>query len=305
MIAQHAGTRDAVSRAMIFAHWDPNGLIDDHVLYAIEQYRPWVSTLVFVTTHYHRRCRTLESLCDKVISRKNEGFDLLSWRVGLESIDVAEFDEVVFTNDSIYGPLQPMSHVFLKQHVTGGDIWGMTISEEHDRHLQSYFFAMKRDVLLSDMGRDLWSGVMPTKRQRDLIEVYEMRILKEFEREGYSVRAIFDGADVPALPIAEKAANILRWPPRLGAVRRHLECLKHRPYNPTHLQWRQCVDSGVPFLKVDLFRDNPNHIRLNRILRWVREHTAYPVELIERHQSRLKRQALIGIPGHSRGSDHP
>jgi len=292
MITQRSCTTDGINRAMVFAHWDPNGLVDDHVVYAIEKYRPWVSTLVFVTTNYQRRCRKIESLCDKVITRANEGFDLLSWRVGLESIEVDDYDEVVFTNDSIYGPLHPLADVFGRQQVTGGDIWGMTISEEHERHLQSYFFAMKRDVLLSDVGRDLWNGIVPMRRQRDVIEVYEMRILKEFEREGYSVRAIFDGADVPTLPLRDKVANIFRWPPRLRRMRRHLRCLKHGPYNPTHLQWRQCVELGVPFLKVDLFRDNPNHLRLSRIREWVKKHSTYPVELILRHQSRLKRQRM-------------
>ena len=83
MITRPKSEPGAVSRAMVFAHWDPHGLIDDHVLHAIRGYRPWVSKLVFVTTNYTRRCRELESLCDTVITRSNEGFDILSWKVGL------------------------------------------------------------------------------------------------------------------------------------------------------------------------------------------------------------------------------
>lgn len=289
MIVQEACTNDFADRAMIFAHWDPNGLIDDHVLYALERYRPWVSTLVFVSTNYRRKCRALEQLCDRVIARENVGFDLFSWKVGLEAIEVERFDEIIFTNDSIYGPLKPLDSVFRRGEVTTGDLWGMTISEECERHLQSYFFAMKRRAVLSDTGKDLWTDISPEKKQRDLIEMYEMRILKDFEREGFRVRAIFDGANASELPWSEKAANLLRWPPRIGLIRKHMRCLKHRPYNPTHLQWRQCVEAGVPFLKVDLFRDNPNHIRLGRVRRWVSENTEYPLELIRRHQSRLRR----------------
>jgi lipopolysaccharide biosynthesis protein len=289
VIVQRACTDNSVDRAMIFAHWDPNGLVDDHVLYALERYRPWVSTLVFVSTNYQRKCRPLEKLCDKVIVRENTGFDLVSWKVGLEAIDADQYDEVVFTNDSIYGPLKPLDSVFLRGDVTAADLWGMTISEEHERHLQSYFFAMKRRALLSEIGKDLWTDVSPEKRQRDLVEMYEMQFLKEFERGGFRVRALFDGADAPDMPWSEKAANFLRWPPRVGLLRKHMRCLKHWPYNPTHLQWRQCMEAGVPFLKVDLFRDNPNHLRLGRVRRWIAENTDYPVDLIRRHQSRLRR----------------
>jgi len=284
-----------MKRALIYAHWDIHGLVDDHVLYSLEQYRPWVSMLVFVSSNYKRRCRKLEKICDKVISRKNEGWDYGSWKAGLAILKLGQYEEVIFTNDSVYGPFQPLKNLFTQTKIVSKDIWGITISMEHHvRHLQSYFFAMKKRVLLSPVGKNFWGDVAAVKNQRELIERFEMRNLKEFEGEGFQAAALFDGSKNPELPWSEKLANLLRGPKRFGQSRTYLKACGFKPYNPTHLQWRQCVEAGVPFLKVDLFRDNPNHLRLGPVRRWIAANTDYPADLIHRHLSRLRRCTMLG-----------
>jgi len=282
--------KDSVNRAMIYAHWDEQGLVDDHVLYSLEKYRPWVSNLVFVSTNYKRKCRGLEQLCDRVLTRENTGFDFASWKAGLGVIDVSKYQEVVFSNSSIYGPFQPMESVFARTKETSADLWGMTISEEHkERHLQTYFFAMKKRVLLSKVAKNFWNDVGPFKKKREVIELFEMRLLKEFEREGFRVSAFFDGSKCLQIPWKEKIHHLVRHPKRIRQSLAYLKACRHKPYNPTHLQWRQCLDSGAPFLKIDLLRENPNQLRRSSILRWIRENTKYPLDLIERHLSRLNR----------------
>jgi rhamnosyltransferase len=286
-------TKDEVCRAMIFAHWDRNGLVDDHVLYSLEKYRPWVSTLIFVSSNLTRTSRPLERICDVVVRRQNKGYDYGSWKKGLGLLKIPAYHEVVFTNDSIYGPLQPMQNVFLRKEVTAGDVWGMTTSHEHNqRHLQSYFFAMKRKVLLSEYGKSFWRDVGGGINQRCVVEQFEMPFLKELEQEGFKVRTFFDAGRALEIPWREKVVNLMRGPKKFRSVRRYLDACRHKPYNPTHLQWRQCVDAGVPFIKADLFRDNPNHLRIGPVRRWIAANTDYPVDLIRHHQSRLARQTL-------------
>lgn len=289
-VVRPADKKDSVNRAMIYAHWDEQGLVDDHVLYSLEKYRPWVSNLVFVSTNYKRKCRQLEQLCDKILARENTGFDFASWKAGLGVIDVSKYQEVVFSNSSIYGPFQPMESVFARTKETSADLWGMTISEEHkERHLQTYFFAMKKRVLLSEAAKRFWDDVGPFQEQRDVIELFEMRLLKELELERFRVSAFFDGAKSLKIPWREKLVNLLRHPKKIRQSRAYLKACRYMPYNPTHLQWRQCVDAGVPFLKVDLLRDNPNHLRLGPIFRWIQKNTKYPLDLMKRNLSRIKR----------------
>ena len=43
-----------VSPALIYAHWDRDGVVDPYVIHALSQYRGFVDRLVFVSTHCTR-----------------------------------------------------------------------------------------------------------------------------------------------------------------------------------------------------------------------------------------------------------
>jgi lipopolysaccharide biosynthesis protein len=278
------------NRCLIYAHWDINGFVDPYVLHALREYRSLAGRIIFVTTHYQRPCTALDDLADTVIVRDNSGYDFMSWRTGLETIDVADYEEVVFTNSSIYGPLWPMAAVFESPTARENDLWGMTTSLQHCRHLQSYFLCMSRHLLTSDFGRTLWKDIWPMKRKEDVIEAYELAWMNECLAAGFKVGALFDARQHPTVPAAEQRANIRRWPMIDRRSRRYRRGVGSPPYNPTHLQWKQLLECGVPFVKVDLLRNNPMHLDTDRILQWLETNTAYPVDGIRRHLSRMRRQ---------------
>jgi lipopolysaccharide biosynthesis protein len=278
-------------RCLIYAHWDVNGFVDPYVLHALREYRSVAGRIIFVTTHYQRPCRELAELADAVIVRDNSGYDFMSWRAGLETIDVAEYAEIVFTNSSMYGPLWPIEAVFGSPTAQDNDLWGMTISLQHRLHLQSYFLCMSRNLLTSEFGRNLWADIYPMKRKQDCIEAYELTWMSECLAAGFKVGALFDGRQHPTVPVAEQRANARRWPVADRRSRRYMRGVNTPPYNPTHLQWKQVLECGAPFVKVDLLRDNPMHLDTDRILRWIEDNTAYPVDGIRRHLGRMRRQA--------------
>lgn len=278
-------------RCLIYAHWDVNGLVDPYVLHALREYRPHVGRIVFVTTHYQRPCRQLADLVDAVAVRENSGFDFMSWQSGLAMVDVDAYDEIVFTNSSVYGPLWPMDAIFESSTALENDLWGMTISLQHNSHLQSYFLAMSRNLLATSFGRELWSDIHPMQRKGDCIEAYELTWMNECLAAGFKVGALFDARQQPTtVPIVEQMANGLHWSLVHRRCRRYRRGLLDPPYNPTHLQWKQVLEGGVPLLKVDLLRDNPMHLDIDRVLKWIEDHTAYPVDCIRRHLDRMRRQ---------------
>lgn len=277
-------------RCLIYAHWDVNGFVDPYVLHALREYRSVAGRIIFVTTHYQRPCRQLAELVDAVIVRDNSGYDFMSWRTGLETIDVAAYDEVVFTNSSVYGPLWPIDAAFESPTARDNDLWGMTISLQHRLHMQSYFLCMNRNLLSSEFGRNLWSDIYPMKRKGDVIEAYELTWMGECLAAGFKVGGLFDARQHPTVPFEEQRANIRSWPIADRRSRRYRRGVNDPPYNPTHLQWKQVLECGAPLVKVDLLRDNPMHLDTDRILRWIEDNTAYPVDDIRRHLSRMRRQ---------------
>jgi rhamnosyltransferase len=274
------------TRCLIYAHWDRDGIIDPHVIHALREYRPAVERIVFVSTHYTERNPELENLVDRVICRENLGFDFGSWQAGLESLETAEFDEVVFTNSSIYGPLWPIERVFESEAVRTADLWGMTISQQRQRHLQSYFMGMSRRLLDSPTGRSLWSDIQPFRDKAEVISAYEIRWMDRCLADGFDVRAMFDGRSCPQPSLGDWLATMIDLNPLSRDGRHYRRAARRANTNPTHMHWKQVLEAGVPFVKVDLFSRNPYCVPLPSVTRWLAAHTSYPLDLIRAHQAR-------------------
>jgi lipopolysaccharide biosynthesis protein len=278
-------------RALIYAHWDRDGVVDPYVLHALREYRAAVDRLVFVSTHCTHVPPELESLADEVIVRENTGFDFASWREGLGRLDQAAYDEILFTNSSVYGPLWPIADCLTNAAAAEADLWGMTVSLEPEVHLQSYFMGMSRRLLASGCGRRLWEGIQPVPTKRDAIRGYELRWMSECLADGFAVHAVFDGRRHPRVPLREQLANMTCWPPWQKRVRRYRRSVRQPALNPSHLHWKQVLECGSPLLKVDLLRDNPVGVDTGRIHDWLTTHTSYPVEIITAHLARMRQPA--------------
>ncbi len=92
-------------RALIYVHFDRDGIVDPYVEFALAQYRPHVDHLVFVSPSVRELTAKQKSLVDHFVSRENIGYDFGSWRDGLSTVDLDRFEEILFANDSVYGPL--------------------------------------------------------------------------------------------------------------------------------------------------------------------------------------------------------
>lgn len=278
--------------ALIYAHWDVNGLVDPYVVHAMRSYREVADRLIFVSTHYRHKNRELESLVDNLIVRPNIGFDFSSWRDGLRVLVQRNYGQVIFANSSVFGPLWSPREALFNQESRNADLWGMSISVEATVHLQSYLMVMSNRLLESTFGSHLWSEVYDLATQRDVIEAYELRWMGECEREGFRVGAMFDQRRQPRTSHSEMFAELAARPISLKRIRRHLRMWRKGAINPTHAQWLTLCKAGVPFVKVDLMRDNPCRMSLERVYSWLSENTTYPVELIKTAIARMRRQGL-------------
>lgn len=276
-------------RCLVYAHWDPNGLVDPHIIYSLRRYREAVDRIIFVSTNYQVQNPLLDELVDLLIVRENIGFDFESWRIALTQVEITEWDQVFFTNSSVYGPVWPFQKALRHSSAHDAGFWGMTISRQHSVHLQSYFMAMTREFLTSELGSGLWHRVVPVRTKLAAIEAYELAWMGTCTSAGVRVNALFDARQFPSVRLSEQLANVVRWPLRLDQIRRYRRAAVDSSSNPTHLHWKTLLECGVPFVKADLFTSNPYGIRLSRVFRWLESNTAYPTDLIRAHVARIQR----------------
>jgi len=282
-----------MARALILAHHDRDGMVDDHVVQSLRAYRVVVDHLVVVSTSARVLPDSAASLVDRFISRPNEGYDFCSWRAGLEGLGGASaFDVLLCVNDSVYGPLFDLGPALADSRLADADFGGMCLSTQDPAggsaprpHLQSWFLIFRRPVLESDAFRVFWEGVVPLDRKCDIVERYEIGLSEQLVEAGFHVGALYDQREHGPATLAEMLPHLSWRSP--GRSFRHLRKARRASHNPSELHWRRLLEAGVPFAKVSLFL--PNHYGLDRavILRGLAAQTSYDCRLIERHLHRL------------------
>ena len=103
----------------------------------------------------------LARICESVIVRENTGLDFGMWRRALADHDLSGFDELLLTNSSVVGPLQPLAPFWQTPALAGCDFWGMTDNAIPAPHLQSYFLVFRRQVIQNPRFMEFWRSVLP------------------------------------------------------------------------------------------------------------------------------------------------
>lgn len=293
-----------MGRALIFAHFDPHGIVDNYVLHALACYRQYFELVHFVTTSPLDRAQTasVASLVDKVIVRSNIGYDFMSWRVGFEALPKhARFDDVVFANDSCYGPCSDLSVSWARVAKLDADLWGASLNHQFRPHVQSFFMGFGRRLLQSGFARRFWQtvDVIPDKMQ--LIFAYEVGLSARVEAEGYRIggvvafprlskafkrRVTADNASTTDAAWAAEAAEYIR---------------QEQVLNPVQLCWAEALRTGLPFVKVELLRDNPLHANIHAVHDMIKAARWYDVQLISRHLERTVHAGRFPPTDHTNG----
>lgn len=232
----------------LFAHWDPHGIVDDYVLHYLRAIADQGFAIRLATTSAKPDLASLErarAVCDQVIWRRNVGVDFGSWRDAERSAArLAEFDEVLLTNDSVFGPVHDLGPALAQTRVEPATLWGLTDNLENGPHLQSYFLVVPGETLRSRLFRRFWAGLTPLANKWSVIHRYEGGLSRKVLESGGTIRAVYPVEQV--LELARALGDDFQY-------RRDLE--EGRAMNSTLLAWDLLVrDRGFPLIKTDVFK---------------------------------------------------
>ena len=281
----------ASKRAIVFVHYDAGGDVDPHVIHALAAYRRVAERLVVVSNSSRRLPAAAAALVDTFVPRTNVGYDFCGWRDGLATLERNDFDEVICVNDSVYGPLFDLNPVLERGRATEADMWGMVLSDQAAHrgqpripHVQSWFFAMRRRLLISSAYERFWSRVEPLVSKRGIIDRYEVGLSRDVTAAGLRIAGIYDATCTGRVTLGELLPHLsLRDPRRSWRLVRKG---RRRSHNPSELVWWRLLEAGVPYVKVGLFRVNHYGVDLRRVLACLRQDTPYDVGLIDAHSAR-------------------
>ena len=283
--------RRTVRRAIVFAHFDPDGCFDPHVHHALAAYRLLAERLVVVSNSARSLPTPLAELVDDFVPRANVGYDFGAWRDWLDRLLPGDHDEVICVNDSVYGPLFDLQPAVDDVRVAAADLWGMVLSDQNTSraaarvaHVQSWFMGMRRPLLESDAFALFWRNLGRPTTKREIVEQLEIGFSAQMAAAGFRIAGLYDAPTAGPVTLGEV------WPqlsPRHPARSwRLLRKSRRTPHNPSELVWWRLWEAGVPYIKVGLFRVNHYGHDLGRVLAELRRRTGYDSGLIHGHLGR-------------------
>jgi rhamnosyltransferase len=236
----------AMRRVAVFAHYDRQNTIKRYILRHLAALREVCDEIHFASTS-QLAAGELAKLDGLVASRRlcdNAGYDFGMWAQMIAPLHLQDWDELVLTNSSVFGPVSPLAQVFARMSDIACDFWGMTDSLELEYHIQSFFLVFRKPILTSGKLEEFFASVLPYRHKWQVIRSYELGLTHFFLDEGF----------IPAV-VASAIGNDLR----LGVC------------NPCMRAPVRLIDLGVPYVKVELLA--PIRVRMAFL--------GYPLDLLE------------------------
>lgn len=259
---------DGGKRVLIYVVYDRRGDVEAYIPYALGKLRDHCDHVLVVVNGELTEAGSavLGPVSDEILVRENRGFDITGYKEGLDHLGdrLHDWDEVILANDTWFGPIGDFAPLFDRMDHRPLHFWGMT---DHPRvephpftgeeylayHLQSYWMAVRRDMILSEEWRAYWRDLPPLESYSDAVSKHEAVFTEEFVELGFVAEVAF-----PSL--TDKIEN--------NAV----------------LYAEQLIEAGCPTLKRRPFFQWPPFMdRLAVIGRWTldaAERSGYPMELI-------------------------
>lgn len=252
-------------RAVVFAHYDKDNLIDDYVVYYVSALKKAGCDVVFVSCKElaQTELEKLNGLVIHTITGNHDEYDFGSYKRGFLYLEpkLSEYDELIFANDSCYGPLYPISEVFAEMEKKNCDFWEITKNNfgyikqfKHyfvrRTHIQSYFIAFKNNIFTQEFFANFINSIKHEQEKRDIIINYEIGLSELLIKQGYRFAVLVNAYN--------------------------------RINNASVLKWRQLIlRYKMPFFKCSLPRlANRNIMTVEGYQDVIKEVSNYPCKLI-------------------------
>jgi lipopolysaccharide biosynthesis protein len=274
---------------VLFAHFDPQGVVDPYVVHYLEALKRVGATIVFVSGSPHLTPESVEpirGLCAGIYTRDTLSLDFGSWHLAWKILEqrgwsLDQFDRFALANDSVYGPLFPIEEMW--NSFEGADMYGAVESFEFATHLQSFFLVWDLNARTRRFLDGFWSDFQYIASKTRLIRRYEIGLSKRARKAGLSMKAF---ASVAAIQGTYELSASHQWSKKFSGA----------PFNSTLYYWDGLIEHlRFPFLKTVLPRRNePWHDSMKDLREFIEQNTAYPYELIGSNLNRLGIRPLDG-----------
>lgn len=276
-----------MKRLGLFVFYDRDGIVDDYVIYLLNDLMENLDDLVVISNSdlNKNEKKKFTKFTNNIIIRENKGLDAGAL---CEYFNVHEeykkYDEVVYLNDTFFGPLYPFKKVFEKMDAKKDlDFWGLSLGHItpdgyhiyedkiiHD-HLQSFFIVFRKKLVNSDVFKNYWRNYDIEKMLSfyDVVTKHELTFTKYLSDNGFK----YDSYVVDSYYGIEPSRNF---------------------NNYFHNSSTQVIIDKAPFFKRKMFATDQGTMlymtdsnELRKVMNYIETKTDYDTNLIWKNLLRL------------------
>ncbi len=306
-------------RLAIFCHFDADNIISEYIAHYLTELKNAGCDVVFFTNSHvsDEQVSKIKNSVNQIIIRQNVGYDFGAYFTGyVEHRDkLSNYKNVLFINDSVFGPFYGLSKVFDKMSAQNLDMWGISDAFHKHYHIQSYFWAFKTSgavLAVLDEEAKNYDFNLPKK---DVVGKYEEGITAKMLKAELKLGVLCSNAEAidfemnqnddktlkslkaDMVRIAKSKQSFVKKIKALFSVKTNRDCNFVVPDANAYLTGiNSCWYSMIkyfecPFIKVSLLK-SPQNFRYHGFIYISLIKQQYPLynwTLIENHLNRLKK----------------
>lgn len=205
MILDKAST----NRLCIYFLYDKDGIIDDYIPFMLKNLKPFCKEICFVSNGKITQGKEkIAPYVNVILERENRGFDVGAYKEAIYHYGwkkLSAFDEVIFMNYTLFGPVYPFEDMFVQMSEKDLDFWGIT--KHHGvsfdpfhlckynylpEHIQSSFIAIRKNMLSSKIYQNFIDSLAEIKSYGESVCYYEVIFTKDFTDAGFKSALYMD-----------------------------------------------------------------------------------------------------------------
>ena len=191
-----------MKRLAIYVHYDKFGRVLDFEKFFINALLQDFAKVIVVSNGEIDKHAFDGIAAVEIVERQNRGFDFGAWKDVICSryeSEIGEYDQLLITNNSIYGPIGSFSGMIAEMDRRDCDFWGINRHPANDcciirndpatlcrEHLQSYWLVFKTRLLHSVDFIDYWRNLPELDSFKKAVGYGEVALTHHFEQKGYS-----------------------------------------------------------------------------------------------------------------------
>ena len=214
---------------LLYAHYNQNNTIADYVMHMLKKLRNVCIDIIFLSSSEVSDPtvrKNLSQYANEFVLVPNIGYDFYLWKTGIAEFRnvFPRYNKLILLNSSVVGPMFRLDKFLNALDSLNKDLVGATENYEKQYHLQSYFLYFSHKLFNSSSFKRYWESLTAVNDREEVINRYEVKMTQYFLDNGYSAGSYYK---------------------QLGNR------------NPTLNQPYDLLLKKMPFIKIQLLRENP------------------------------------------------